>query len=94
MTARTTFEAAALAANVTKTATLATLTNTTQEAVNAVGVNIGANPMLGVSAAHDLTIRAANVTAQATAQKASHDAQMAVTNAKATLRATGDVWPV
>jgi hypothetical protein len=93
MTVRTVLEAAITASNVTKTATLATLTNTTQEALNAVGVNIGANPQFGVTAAHDTTIRAANVTAQATAQKASRDQQMTITQAKAVARAAGDFFP-
>jgi hypothetical protein len=94
MTVRSVFEAAVITANVARTATLQTAANTLQEAINAVGDNAGANPQLGVTAAHDTTIRAANVTAQATAQKASHDHQMAITQAKAVMRAAGNFDPV
>ena len=91
MTARTTFDASVKSAESSKLATLMVAANTHQEAINAVGVNIGANPMLGVTAAHDAIIKAANVTLQTTAQKAEHDKQVAINNARATLQATGDV---
>jgi hypothetical protein len=68
-------------------------TLTAQESINAVGVNIGANPMLGVTAAHDATIRAANVTYQQAKQTATVVEQAALDVALATLRNTGDVGP-
>jgi hypothetical protein len=55
--------------------------------------NIGANPMLGVTAAHDATIRAANVTYQVAKQTATQVEQATIQNARNTLVNTGDVGP-
>jgi hypothetical protein len=64
-----------------------------QESINAGGVNIGANPMLGVTAAHDATIRAAAVTYQQ-AKLAAYAAQQATIQvAKDLLRSQNDFGP-
>jgi hypothetical protein len=93
LTVRDTYQASVVVAEAAKLATLQKAAMTQQEAINAVGVNIGANPMLGVTAAHDTIIKAANVTQQATAQKAEHDKQVAINNARSVLQAVGDVGP-
>ena len=94
MTNRSTFESDCRTAEKAKAATIQTAVNTAQESINAVGVNIGTNPMLGVTASHDATIRAANVTYLQTALKAEHDRQQTVSNSRASnLQANGDNGP-
>jgi hypothetical protein len=56
-------------------------------------VNIGANPMLGVTAAHDATIRAANATYQLAKQTTQVTKAATEQTAKDTLANTGDVGP-
>lgn len=67
--------------------------NTAQEAINAVGVNAGANPQLGCSNSQIVAIKNANTAYQVAKAKAGHDEQVAIDNARATLQATGDVNP-
>ena len=91
MTNRSQFESDCRSAEKAKAATIQTAVNTQQESINAVGVNIGANPMLGVTAAHDATIRAANATFQGTALTAEHLKQVTITNSRASnLQNNGD----
>lgn len=99
MSARSTFEAVVApsavpgsAANV-RVATNQTNALTAQESINAVGVNIGANPAFGVTAAHDATIRAANATYQVARATACATEQSTIQVAKDVLRNSGDVGP-
>lgn len=66
---------------------------THQESINGTISNAGKNLARGVSAADDVTIRNANATYIANKQRASMLEQVAISNAKATLRNTGDVLP-
>jgi hypothetical protein len=54
---------------------------------------IGANPMLGVTAAHDLTIRQANATYIAAKQTAASTQQATIQVAKDLLASQGDTGP-
>lgn len=93
MIARSTFDAAVSAAEITKTATLAAAANTHQEGIAASRHNVGYNTATGNFANLDSATKAANVAYQVTKQKAEHDKQVAVNNARATLQATGDLGP-
>jgi hypothetical protein len=93
MTARSTFESSLKNAGPTCVQSLTNASAAAIASINAVGVDIGSNPMLGVTSGHDASIRAAN-TALQVAQQASQVAKQATEDAaKATLRNTGDLAP-
>jgi hypothetical protein len=64
-----------------------------QESINAVGVNIGANTALGVTAAHDLTIRQANAAYIAAKQAAASTQMQTIQTARDLLASQGDTGP-
>lgn len=88
MTVRDTYQASVKTASVAKVASNVVNANTHQESINAVGVNIGANPQLGVTAAHQATIMTANETYNANKQNAEMVKQVAIQAAKDILRQT------
>lgn len=88
MTARDTYQASVVTAKVAKVATNIVNANAHQETINNVGVNAGANPQRGVTAANDVIIRAANVAYNVAKNKAEHDKQQAIQVAKDILRQT------
>jgi len=94
LTNRSVYESDCKSAEATKLGTLQSATVTQFATIDAVGVNAGKPPAFGYSAADDLTIRTACATYKNTAQKASHDAQVTITNSRAkNLQANGDVGP-
>jgi hypothetical protein len=93
MGARETYQTSVNNAEAAKIASNVTNANTAQESINAVGVNIGANPALGVTAAHDATIRAANVTYREALLTAEKTKQATIQVANDVLRNTGDDIP-
>lgn len=99
MTARSTYEAtnapSAIPTSAGATRVVSNVSNalTHQEAINAVGPNAGKIFARGVSAADDVTIRAANASYVANKQKAAMIEQVTIQNAKDVLRNSGDVAP-
>jgi hypothetical protein len=94
MTARTTFEAAVLATGNVQIAAVAAAELTRQETVNVVGVNAGANPMLGATNSQIATINAANAAKAAAVLAAEVAKQASLAAARNTLRSSGDTGPV
>jgi hypothetical protein len=88
MGARETYQSSVASAEATKLATLQKATLTAQESINAVGVNAGKNPMLGVALADDATIRAANKTLQASQLSAEATKQTSINSARSILQQT------
>jgi hypothetical protein len=93
MTVRDTYNASVVTAVTKRIATLQGAANTAQESINAVGVNVGANPQLGCSDSQIAAIKAANVQYQVTKAKAGHDEHAAIQVAKDLLRSQGDFAP-
>ena len=94
MTSRDTLIVTVKAALITKVAAVNAAATVAQETINAVGVNTGANPQRGATASQINTTNSANAAYAAALQNAEMVKQMAITQAKATLRATGDLGPV
>lgn len=97
MTARSTFEATnapsavPTSAGATRVASNVANANTHQETISAnASSGFGTSLARGVTAAQDVTIRAANATYVANKQRAAMIEQTTIDNAKATLRNTGD----
>jgi len=93
LSARDTFNASVASAETTKLTTFQKATNTAQESINVATINQGINPARGLTDTQIASVKAANVAFQVTAQKAEHDKQVAINNARDALRATGDVNP-
>jgi hypothetical protein len=91
MISRDTYNASIASAEATARATIATAAITFQEAVNAVGDNVGANPQLGATATTIGKIATAQAAYVASCNAANATANATKDAAKATLRATGDV---
>jgi hypothetical protein len=70
VTNRSTYESSVAGSNTTLINSNQANALTAQESINAVGVNIGAHPSFGLTAGHDATVRAANVTYQVAKQMA------------------------
>jgi hypothetical protein len=93
MTARDTYNSSVTAAAVTKQVTTSANELTRQEAINAIGVNVGANPQFGATAAQIVTIKAAAQARRDADFAAEQARQAAVDRAREALRATGDLGP-
>jgi hypothetical protein len=92
MSARDTYIAAVKTAEVAKIAAFQAATQAHQVSVNNAGVDAGVNPAIGVAngSTLDVAIRNANAAYAAARLSAEMAKQVAIENAKNTLRATGD----
>ena len=93
MTARDTYVAAVVSANLTKAATNVANSNTAQETINASGVNAGNPTGRGAGSAVMTATANANAALAAARVLAEHNKQVAIQAAKDTLRSTGDTAP-
>jgi hypothetical protein len=90
-TNRQLYEADCRSANSNYVQTVAAAATTAEESINAQTVNAGSPSGRGVSAAADIQIRAANASYVQTKIKACHDAQVKITNSRASnLQQNGD----
>jgi acetaldehyde dehydrogenase (acetylating) len=93
MTARTTFEGSVATVGPTKINSVNAAELVRQEAINAVGVNVGANMQLGASNSQIASVKAAIAAKLASQDAADRAAQATYDAARQTLRATGDTGP-
>ena len=93
MTSRDTYNTTVLNAGTTKTASLTNNQLVHQEAINAVGVNVGTNPQLGCSNSQIASIKAAAKAKIVADTLAEMTKQVTINVAKDTLRDSGDKAP-